>query len=71
MASLVQKIDCERQTRDFLAEHGLPQPDAVEYGHTCIRLLFHDPKLALVIDIDEPPEDVSSLRLSQREQEVD
>lgn len=71
MASLAEKIDCERQTRDFLEENGLPQPDAVEYGYTCIRLFFHDPKVVLVIDIDEPPEDVRSLHLSNDEQEVD
>lgn len=71
MASLAKKIDCERQTRDFLEENGLPQPDAVEYGYTCIRLFFHDPKVVLVIDIDEPPEDVRSLHLSNDEQEVD
>jgi hypothetical protein len=71
MATLRQKIDCERQTRDFLEENGLPQPDAVEYGYTCIRLFFHDPKVVLVIDIDEPPEDGRSLYLNQQEQEVD
>jgi hypothetical protein len=71
MASLSQKIDCERQTRDFLEENGLPQPDSVEYGFTCIRLLFHDPKLVLVIDIDEPPEDARSLHLNHLEQEED
>ena len=71
MASLAEKIDCERQTRDFLEEHGLPQPDAVEYGYTCIRLIFHDPKVVLVIDIDAPPEDECSLHLNHPEQEVD
>jgi hypothetical protein len=71
MASLSQKIDCERQTRDFLEENGLPQPDSVEYGFTCIRLFFHDPKVVLVIDIDEPPEDARSLHLNHLEQEVE
>jgi hypothetical protein len=71
MASLAEKIDCERQTRDFLEEHGLPQPDAVEYGYTCIRLIFHDPKVVLVIDIDEPPEDERSLHLNNLEEDAD
>lgn len=71
MATLRQKIDCERQTRDFLEENELPQPNAVEYGHTCIRLIFHDPKVVLVIDIDEPPEDGHWIHLNQQEQEVD
>lgn len=34
----------------------MPQPDEVEYGHTCIRFFWHEPKVVLVIDIDEPPE---------------
>ncbi len=71
MASLREKIDCERQTRHFLEENGLPQPDAVEYGYTCIRLIFHDPKVVLVIDIDDLPEDGHSIHLNQLEQEVD
>lgn len=71
MATLAEKIDCEQQTRDLLEENGLPQPDAVQYGYACIRLIFHEPKLVLVIDIDEPPEDGRSLYLTNREQEVD
>jgi hypothetical protein len=71
MANRVGKIDCERQVRDFLEEKGLPQPDAVEYGYTCIRLFFHDPKVVLVVDIDEPPEDERSLHLNNLGQEVD
>lgn len=71
MANLAEKIDCERQVRDFLDENGLPQPDAVEYGYTCIRLFFHDPKVVLVVDIDEPPEGERSLHLNNLEEEVD
>ena len=54
MASLRQKIMAERQMRELLEENGLPEPDEVEYGFGCIRLLFHEPKTALIIDIDEP-----------------
>ena len=71
MASLAEKIDCERQTRDWLEEHGLPQPDAVEYGYTCIRLIFEDPQVVLVIDIDEPPEEGHALHLNNLEEEVE
>jgi hypothetical protein len=71
MAKLPEKIDCERQVRDWLDEHALPQPDEVEYGFTCIRLFFNDPKVVLVVDIDEPPEDGRSLRMSNFDQEVD
>ena len=55
MATLAQKIEAEKRMRDLLADGGLPQPDAVEYGFTCIRLFFEDTKTVVVIDIDEPP----------------
>jgi hypothetical protein len=57
VATLREKIDCERETRALLDREGLPEPDAVEYGHTCIRLFWHEPKLCVVVDIDERPED--------------
>ncbi len=40
--------------RQLLRRNGMPQPDKVEYGHGCIRLLFDDPQVVLVVDIDEP-----------------
>ena len=55
MATLAQKKAAEQDMRALLEDHGLPQPDEVEYGHTCIRLIWHEPKLAVVIDIDPPP----------------
>ena len=54
MASLAQKIEAEKRMRELLEESGLPQPDHVEYGYTCIRLFFNDTKHVVVIDIDEP-----------------
>jgi hypothetical protein len=56
MATLAQKIEAETKVRELLADSGLPEPDEVEYGHTCIRLLWHETKTCVVIDIDEPPE---------------
>jgi hypothetical protein len=56
MATLAQKIKAEQRMRDLLEEGGLPQPDWVEYGFTCIRLIFEESKLVVVIDIDEPPD---------------
>jgi hypothetical protein len=56
MATLNQKIQCERDAREMLRQGGLPEPDRVEYGHTCIRLFWEDTKVMLVVDIDEPPE---------------
>jgi hypothetical protein len=54
MATLAQKIEAERRMRELLETNDLPQPDHVEYGFTCIRLIFHDSKTVVVIDIDEP-----------------
>jgi hypothetical protein len=54
MATLAQKIEAEKRMRDLLEESGLPQPDYVEYGFTCIRLFFNDTKHVVVIDIDDP-----------------
>ena len=53
VATLKQKIAAERRIRALLEEEGLPEPDEVEYGYGCVRMLFHEPKTALVIDIDE------------------
>ena len=54
MATLDQKIQAEIRMRKLLEEIGLPQPDHVEYGFTCIRLFFEETKTVIVIDIDEP-----------------
>jgi hypothetical protein len=54
MATLAQKIRAEKRMRDLLEQSGLPQPDYVEYGFTCIRLLFEETKTVVVIDLDEP-----------------
>ena len=57
MASLRQKIAAEHSVRELLEKNGLPEPDEVEYGYGCVRLLFHEPKTALIVDIDEPEDD--------------
>lgn len=54
MATLKQKAQCEQDALEFVKEFGLPEPDHVEYGFTCIRLFWEEPKTVLVIDIDEP-----------------
>ena len=60
MATYTQKIEAERRVRDLLEREGLPLPDRIEYGHGCIRLLWLERKLALVVDIDEPPEAIAT-----------
>ena len=66
MATLAQKIKAEKRMRDLLEESGLPQPDHVEYGYTCIRLFFMEPKLVVVVDIDDPA-DVEAIVDCRRE----
>jgi hypothetical protein len=56
MATLREQILAETTMRQVLKDYELPQPDRVEYGHTCIRLFFFETKTVLVVDIDEPPE---------------
>lgn len=55
MATLPQKIAAERRARSLLEQQDLPQPDRVEYGYTCIWLLWNEQKVALQVQIDEPP----------------
>ncbi len=62
MATLKQKIRAEQRIRELLEQEGLPEPDDVEYGHGCIRLFFDQPKVALVIDIDDPGADEDGSR---------
>lgn len=55
MATLAQKIEAEHKMRELLKDNGLPPPDAVEYGYTCVRFFFRQPKTVVIVDIDEPP----------------
>ena len=62
MATLPEKMQCERDTRAMLERNGIPPPDRVEYGFTCIRLFWEDSKVVLVVDIDDPPEGLEPLQ---------
>jgi hypothetical protein len=53
MASTLEaKIEAEHRLRELLSSEGLPQPDAVEYGFTCVRFIFDASKTCVVIDVD-------------------
>lgn len=54
MATLRRKIEMEAVMRQLLEDNDMPEPDAVEYGYGCIRLFFEEPKVCVVIDIDDP-----------------
>ncbi len=53
MATLKQKIAAEHKVRELLKNGDVPAPDRIEYGFTCIRLYWIEPKVVLVVDIDE------------------
>ena len=57
MASLAQKIDAERRMRELLDQEGIPQPDAVEYGYTCVRLFWTQSRHCVIVDIDGEDDD--------------
>ena len=44
------RADTEARIRELLEEAGLPEPDEVEYRRGEIVLLWHDRKLAVVIE---------------------
>jgi hypothetical protein len=50
--TLEAKIEAEHRMRELLRSGGMPQPDEVQYGHTCVRFLFHESKTCVVIDLD-------------------
>jgi hypothetical protein len=49
---LEAKIESELRLRELLRSHGMPQPDKVEYGYSCVRFLFNESKTCVVIDLD-------------------
>ena len=51
----------ERAMRELLSGEGLPQPDEVEYREASIVLLWHETKLAVVVDLEEGGQEVTNL----------
>lgn len=37
----------------LLDDYGLPLPDEVQHGERCVRFLWHDRKVAVVVDLDD------------------
>ncbi len=52
MVTLAQKVKAEVNMRELLERSGLPLPDVVEYGVTCIRFFYKDQKVVLIVDIE-------------------
>ena len=53
MAPIDQKQRAERRMLQLLNDNGLPAPDEVQYGEQCVRFLWHDLKVAVVVDLDD------------------
>ena len=53
MEQIDRKQLAERRMMGLLEDSGLPLPDEVEYGAACVRFLWLDRKVAVVIDLDE------------------
>jgi hypothetical protein len=53
MAPIDQKQRVERRMFQMLEEYGLPTPDEVQYGERCVRFLWHDRKVAVVVDLED------------------
>ncbi|HEX8977376.1 MAG TPA: hypothetical protein VF781_12745 [Solirubrobacteraceae bacterium] len=67
MATLSQKIECEQRMRKLLRDNGMPEPDGVEYGFTCVRFFFDRAGACVVVDIDNSDDDGTLEDLAQAE----
>jgi hypothetical protein len=58
-----QHLAAERAFRAMLADNGLPAADAVEYEEAGVVFLWHETKLAVVIELgDTGPRSVEEVR---------
>ena len=57
---LARKIEVEYRLRELLRSEGLPQPDEVEYGHTCVRFLYYESKTCVVVDLPACSDDLGT-----------
>jgi hypothetical protein len=53
VAPIDQKQRVERRMIRLLDDYGLPLPDEVQHGERCVRFLWHDRKVAVVVDLDD------------------
>jgi hypothetical protein len=52
MAITGEHAAAERALRELLPDAGLPQPDEVEYREESVVFLWHETKLAVIVDLD-------------------
>ena len=53
VAPIDRKRQAERRVLALLEDSGLPLPDEVEYGTDCVRFLWLDRKVVVVVDLEE------------------
>ena len=56
VAPIDQKQQVERRFMALMEDSGLPLPDEVEYGTDCVRFLWLDRKLAVIVDLENSGE---------------
>src|SRR3954469_17831514 len=59
----------ERAFRELLPEAGLPQPDEVEYREESVVFLWHETKLAVIVDLDGTDADELPEAVAERQWE--
>lgn len=52
-----QRELAERRMLQLLEDSGLPLPDEIQHGEYSVEFLWHDRKVAVVIDLDDFEED--------------
>ena len=55
MATIEELLGAEHEMRKLVAENDLPQPDSVEYGDGTVWPRWHERKLVIALEVDEPP----------------
>jgi hypothetical protein len=59
MPAFPRHREAEARFRSLITEAELAQPDAVEYREASLVFLWHGPKVAIVVDLDEGGEPVA------------
>ena len=57
MTTLKEFQAAETGLRTLLENAGMPEPDEIEYRETSIVALWHESKAAIVVDLEEGPEE--------------
>ena len=57
MTITIEHEAAERRFREIVRAADLPEPDEVEYDEASVVFLWHEKKLAVVIDLDGTPAD--------------